>query len=209
MPPSRKRKLEHGVGAVVKCISRFIHPSAPICEKIPNREKNHVLEDLILTGEGEKVIRRGTQEKPVYFMTHHDFENVEFYAFKRYVTVITEGPPEQMFRQNTEVNNEAVTAQHHSEVRVGQSDLTVGNLDSSIGLENLPVTNEMMRELQMQGITVDDDNMPAEENIPLPNAPVEDNIDWNWRSEGIICPRRAQNIPNTRARFKQFSDNEI
>ena len=70
-----------------------MHPSAPLHEKILNRHKNHVLEDLIVTGEGTRIIWQESQEKPVSLMLHPNFEDVEFFAFKQYATMVTKGPP--------------------------------------------------------------------------------------------------------------------
>ena len=77
--------LRFGVVGVVSCMSRFIHPSKPICEKYPNSPKAHKLEDLILIAESEISIQRGGGLAKVYKLSHLNFPDVIFYAAKRYV----------------------------------------------------------------------------------------------------------------------------
>ena len=47
-------KRRPGTGAVAHCLSHYIHPSAPIREKNPNRAKGHTLTNLFINGRAEK-----------------------------------------------------------------------------------------------------------------------------------------------------------
>ena len=85
-------RLSFGVGGVVSCMSRFIHPRKPIREKYPNCPKAHKLGDLILIAESEISIQRGGGLAKVYKCSHLKFPDVIFYAAKRYVHMTLEGP---------------------------------------------------------------------------------------------------------------------
>ena len=64
-----------------------------------------------------------------------------------------------------------------------------------------------MVDLRRQGISIDDDNDPAPENVPRQgeNTTCTD----NWRREGIIFPRKAGNLQNSFASFRQYSHDAI
>ena len=125
-------RLRFGVGGVVSCMSRFIHPSKPICETYPYRPKAHKLEYLILIEESEISIRRGGGLAKVYKFLHLNFPDVIFYAAKRYVHMTLEGPAEDFF-----VVVEATVPQVRRQVN-----LTAGD----------------MADLRRQGIATDNDN---------------------------------------------------
>jgi hypothetical protein len=68
-----------------------------------------------------------------------------------------------------------------------------------------------MAELRRQGIAIDDDNDPAPENIPVGGEEpqhVVDNLNWKGE-EGIICPRKAANLPNSFAGFTHYSRDAV
>ena len=79
------------------CISQFIHPSKPIREKYPNCLKMHKIENLVLTAEAEKTIRRNSGVSNVYTFSHDDFEGVDFCAAQRYVSFPKEVREEDFF----------------------------------------------------------------------------------------------------------------
>ena len=66
---------------------------------------------------------------------------------------------------------------------------------------------EDMVELFRQGITTDDDNDLAQENVPRHGETTTDS--GNWRRERIICPRKARNLQNTFASFIHYSHDSI
>ena len=80
---ARKYKsLCHGIGAQCRVISRFVHPSAPIRAKYINLTKDHKMEFVVLIRESLKIVRRGAAAVPVFFFSHPDFDDGEFYTAK-------------------------------------------------------------------------------------------------------------------------------
>ena len=62
-------------------------------------------------------------------------------------------------------------------------------------------------ELRRQGISINDGNNTAPENVPRQG---DTNADTgNWRREGIICPWKAGNLQNYFASFRNYSYNAI
>ena len=92
----------------MSCISRFIHPSALIRKKYPNRAKTHKLANLVLTGEAEKMIRRNSGVSNMYTFSHADFKGVEFYAARQRVLLTREGREEDFFVRNEEEEDDEV-----------------------------------------------------------------------------------------------------
>ena len=125
-------RLRFGVGRVVICMSRFIHPSKPICEKYPNRPKYHKLEDLILIAESEISIRRGGVLAKVYKFSHLNFLDVIFYAAKWYVHMKLEGSAEDFF-----VVVEATVPQVRREVNETEINSRIGGVDATTDIPNL------------------------------------------------------------------------
>ena len=76
---------------------------------------------------------------------------------------------------------------------------------------NLNLTYEDMADLWRQGIAVNDENDPAPKTFPIPvNSPLTQPEDENsWRYEGIIFPRRSNNLNNTNTVFKNSTREEV
>ena len=89
----------------------------------------------------------GGDMKPVYFFTHTDLGDDQFYVVKRFAVVTKEGP-EAGFFSNVENNDEEV------QVPAATND----------------VQEDIARFLR-DGFMVDDDNMPAPENVPNNETP--------------------------------------
>ena len=64
-----------------------------------------------------------------------------------------------------------------------------------------------MVELRRQGISIDDDNDPAPENVPQKGE--NTTRTGNWTREGIICPRKAGNLQNYFASIRNYSHDAI
>ena len=90
-------KLCAGVGAVMSVMSKFVHPGKPICDKHPNRPKNHKLQGVVLVEVDAKVVRQGANEILVFVFTHFDFTDQQFYVANRYIHVIKEGEEDSIF----------------------------------------------------------------------------------------------------------------
>ena len=82
--------LRAGVGAVASVISKFVHPSKPLCDKYPNRTNNHKLQWVVLVDIDAKVVRRGANVILVFVFTHSDFSDQKFYVAKQYIHMIKE-----------------------------------------------------------------------------------------------------------------------
>jgi hypothetical protein len=75
---------------------------------------------------------------------------------KRYLNVVTEGPPQSFFDQST------------------GNDATIAEATDKAAPSMPPPTNNHNEDIQAfaaLGAIVDDDNLPAPENIPSPNEP--------------------------------------
>ena len=106
---------------------------------------------------------------------------------KRYLNVVTEGPPQSFFDQST--GNDATIAEA---------------ADEAVPIMP-PRTNDHNEDIQAftaLGAIVDDDNLPAPENIPTPNEPSVRPGASNevfpadgWGFHGT-CPRKSNNHAN-------------
>ena len=97
MAPRSKR---HGVGASVKVLLKFLHPSELVRNKYPNLQSGQRLEGCTTIRQEVKHINRRDQLSLV--VTHNDFHNDEgnlheLHAVKRYFTVEEEGDPDLFF----------------------------------------------------------------------------------------------------------------
>ena len=202
-------RLRFGVGGFVSCMSRLIHPSKHISEKYPNRPKAHKLEDLILIVESKISIRRGGSLANVYKFLHLNLPDVIFYAAKRYVHMKLEVSSEEFF-----VVVEATLPQVRRQVNQTEIDSRIGGVDATTDIPNLNsgkpsnLTAGDMADLRRQCIATDDDNDTAPENIPGP-APASPNEQLTWKLDGIICPRRANNLQNLAACLMNYTREEV
>jgi len=199
MTPKRRR----GIGAVAHCLSRDIHPSAPIRAKNPNREKGHTLTNLFITRQADKTVHRGTDPKPCYLFTTEEYPDQAFFAMARYVHVDTKGPAIHLFTPAVPV----IPPMQPAEEEDSSDRMVEGEEGRVEGFQNGPLLPEHLVELRNAGIKVDDDNKPAPENIPGRMAPLT--VPVNWRSDGLICPRRSSNVTNAKSAFKLFSNAEF
>ena len=77
--------------------------------------------------------------------------------------------------------------------------------------QNSNLTSDDMADLWQQGISVDNNNYPVPENIPVTkNIPLPQLKDgYSWRPEIIICPRRSSSLHSTYDDFKNYSREEV
>jgi hypothetical protein len=144
-------KLHHGVGANCTILSKFIHPSEHVRTKHANLDKRHKT-SVIIVGEETKKVRRNDQK--CYTFRSDEYPNIILYAVKRYLNVVTEGPPQSFFDQST--GNDATIAEAADEAAPSMPPRTNDH-------------NEDIQAFTALGAIVDDDNLPAPENIPLPD----------------------------------------
>jgi hypothetical protein len=156
---SRKKRL--GNGATVSCFVRYLHPSAILRARFLNNYDKERLDGLSVYGREEKTISR--RKTDCVLVKHPDFPDQDFYVAKSRVKVQLEGPEDDFFDDPTSElaqngGNEEATAPEpapEAQLRFIQREHP-GDIVTA--------------ELRAQGITVDDDNDPAPENVPAPNA---------------------------------------
>ena len=179
---ARKKRL--GVGAVCTVITRLLHPREVVTEKYPNAGHSSKTEELKVIRKEVKVVNRRDQECVV--MHHPDLVDVELYAVVRYCSVTTEGPCSEFFvadgTPTEEIENEPPAEDE--------------------GLDPVPIVpaltgdlREDIARLRMEGFEVDDDNDPAEENVPAATQPTKDTLEstgyQQWDSKQS-CNRKAE-----------------
>ncbi len=143
-------KLHHGVGANCTILSKFIHPSEHVRTKHANLDKGHKTSVIIV---GEETVKVRRKDQKCYTFRSDEYPNIVLHAVKRYLNVVTEGPPQSFFDQST--GNDATIAEAADE-----------------GAPNMPPrTNDHSEDIHAftaLGAIVDPDNLPASENIPPP-----------------------------------------
>jgi hypothetical protein len=178
-----KKKKQAGVGAKASCFARFVHPSAAIRQFFPTNQKSNKLDNLLITGEDIKVVRRRSPPTP-YFLFRQ-----ELYANKRNVVITEEGHPEHFFAAVVAppLPAEQIEAeQQQATERIEGADVTDNALQ---GMTHGNLSAQDMTELQNQGITVDDDNLPVEENDIGPVIQAVETAGIDWTVNGL-CKRR-------------------
>ena len=188
------------MGATASCLARFIHPSAPIREKYPNTNRKERPTNLFITGRQVRSICRGSKAIEAYLLHHNDFENVDFYAASQNVTITAEGPSESLFEAPIRVNDDKNAAVER-EREENSEERKLLPLSVSAGRN---MTRDNFLELRNARFTVDDNNEPVPENIPVAttvDAVADTAIDRNtidaedwgfdcvdqWRTSGSEC----------------------
>ena len=147
----RIKRLRHGVGAKISVYKKFLHPRPAVSKRYPNATKNDVLEVLAI-GQEEKVVCKRLQV--CITMRHDDFDDGQIlHAVTRFCKVTEEGPVESLF--DTIPTNDV---ENDENVAVGGVENEEREIPSML--------NEDVSNFRAQGLSVDDDNEPAPENIP-------------------------------------------
>jgi hypothetical protein len=181
----KMKKLHHGVGAMGTILTKFIHPSENVRAKHLNLDKRGHSTIILLVGKESKKVNRKDQE--CYIFRSDDYPNVLLHAVKRYVKVTHEGPPEEFFDMDDNGPNKP---------------------EATVGEERAmpPRTHVLDEELQnfvALGANIDDDNLPAPENVPTISTPTQQPgrssnavfPEDGWGFQGK-CPRKADNNMN-------------
>ena len=66
-------KLHASVCVVASVMSKFVLPSKPIQNNVPNWPNNYKLKGVVLVREDVKVIRRGVDAVLIFVFNHADF----------------------------------------------------------------------------------------------------------------------------------------
>jgi len=188
-------KMTMGVGAAVSIRVRYLHPSLVIRNFYPNQQHGQRLENCRVIRQEVKKINR--KDKLAIIVKHDDFKNgeehVELHAIPRWFKVTAEGNPDLFF---TDVVNDGAEG---AAVPAGeqQQDATPQQILLSAVSRRVDV-NDLR---SIPGIQVDDDNLPAPENVPVAGETVTDDIYSPWGHDGI-CYRRTAGGEKTAARVK-------
>ena len=178
-----RKKL--GVGAVCRCPVKYLHPQKDVQEKVIKATRQTKVSGLIVLRQEIKRVNRRQQMCVVF--RHNDWPDQELYTVKRWAKsgVVEEGDPEKLFDSPaapTLAPNENVPPlnSNENEERGDAIPAAVFNL----GQGTAP-SNEDIAYVRGLGFDVDDDNMPAPENIPEPNVPRPTDYGQTWGWDGI------------------------
>jgi hypothetical protein len=183
-------KLRHGVGANCTVLTKFIHPSEHVRALHTNLDKGHKT-SVILIGQATVKVRK--KEQKCYTFRSDDYPNLVLHAVLRYLIVVTEGPEATFF--NTPTGNDATNVE-------------AAAVEGPIMPPRTNDHNEDIQAFTALGAIVDDDNLPAPENVPPPNEPRRPGAsnavfsEDGWGFQGT-CPRKSNNHANRGASINQ------
>jgi hypothetical protein len=189
--------LTMGIGAVATALARLIHPSEHIRRVYPNAPTTLRLSDLRIVCLDVKKI--GKKDKEVVVFTSDEVKNennelLELYAAKRFVKVLTEGPsggffnalpPKLPFDSGTESEAEELPSHIVALIKNGR------NADA----EDIKLIEG--------SVPIDDDRLPAPENIPTEDdeeLSVEAVMGNKFGHSGV-CNRQKEGASNMRAKL--------
>ena len=193
-----RKKKSMGVGANVKVLLRFIHPSAEIRAKYVNPSKGERLCDCLVVKKGKKVVNR--KEQAVIFFRHDEFPNIDLYAVTRYISIVEEGPSTDYF--NDEETDEAVEGEDNNEEPEIEEDTTI--TDAILRINRLRIGGEVeTSEFENAGLVVDNDNDPLPENAPTGRNNTDNECSYEeWGHSGICYRKNAVGNTNTLPQLK-------
>ena len=194
------RKKRQGVGAKYSVLLKYLHPAKYFSEKFVNYSKKERLEECVAFRQEVRTVNR--KEQVVILLRHDDHAEQDIYACRRWVKVVEEGAVEHMF-DGEDLQVPAAEVVNENEVEgeaIHESVFQSGGHAEDIAL------------VRAQGLDIDDDNMPAPENIPVevvPNDtlrivdPEHTEEGWGWSG---IDHRKQLNISNVRAAISGVSN---
>jgi hypothetical protein len=172
-----------GKDALISCFIKYLHPRKIIGDFFPNADKSQCLENLLVCRQETKNIRG--KEATVIVMVSHSVQRndelIELHSVPKHLKIIIKGPPEYFFT--------APVAADTSEAAL--EELFDPNLWRYMDQDHVDATDAA--EVAGLGVEVDDDNVPAPENVALPGEQVPD-IFHAWGHSGICyrCQTNAQ-----------------
>ena len=178
---ARRTKKRLGKDAKVSVLSRYLHPSRLISSTLPNKETNHRLEDCIVVRMVVKKVNR--RDQLVVVMKHdsfktHDGAYEDIYTVPRWCKVMEEGPSEAYFH----VDNGQAILQEALEENTADDDVELPAIIAQIDHRGFRDGDL----LQMDGqVEVDDDNLPAPENVLIVDDANVDDVFVEWGHDGV------------------------
>ena len=184
------------VGASVKVLLKFLHPSELVRNKYLNLQSGQWLEGCTTIRQEVKCINRHDQLSLV--VTHNDFHDDEgnlheLHAVKHYFTVGEEGDPDLFF--------DAATLGQEPE---GQQVLLQPVINADMNGVNHGGANELITALTGV-VEIDDNNEPAPKNIPVPeSARTSPILHSSWGHSGF-CFHKQEGLPNKTLQSCQYN----
>ena len=190
-----KKRL--GVGAKCTVSLCFLHPKDKIAEKIPNQTKSQMLLVRVVQERMEKPIRHKAMQCVMF--RHEDFGGQLLWCMEKYVKVDVEGPKGTFFDA---LHVEAMQGQEQATQSNNNGGGSGGGQEEAIELPQAILDVIQSPHLDVDDIRaaenvapmVDDDNMPAVENIPQQdtnNNNDNNDIMLGWEHSGICECRTA------------------
>ena len=186
----------HGVGAIVLALLRFIYPSKHICNKFPNVVQDQQLENCVTI---RQEVKKVSQKEQLVLVGHHeDFTNpddsyIELHGVKQYWKVSQEGHPDYVF-DAIATTDEKANSQEEALMPEAVSEHINGNSRTTETIQGL-----------CNVVDVDDDNEPAPENIPQSTDPTSSLLNTEWGHSGF-CNRKSLTMPNNGAKLNFHVD---
>ena len=149
-----------GVGAKTSCLSKFLHPSEQIRNIYPNPVAGHRLEGCVVV---QQEMKSMSQKDQLCIVVHHDDfkagdDHIKLHAVKHYFRVMKEGDPDLFFDIAPTTDN--------GEANEAQTPLPTAVDEAINGRSEEVNTIEAL-----QGVVeTENDNEPAEENVPTTTA---------------------------------------
>ena len=184
----------HGVGAIVLALLRFIHPSEHIRNKFPNVVQGQQLENCVTIQQEVKKV--SLKEQLVLVVHHEDFENpvdsyIKLHGIKQYWKVSQEGHPDYFFYAIV-TTDENANSQEDALMPEAVSEHINGNSHTTETIQAL-----------CDVVDIDDDNKPAPENIPQSTDPTSSLLNSEWGHSGF-CYRKSLTMPNNGRKLNVF-----
>ena len=179
-------------------MARFFHPSDKIRAKWPNENKRQLVNVLVI-GEGQRFVNRKNQWCYIVRIPEID-DGSEFHIVKKsFMVDVAHAQPflGETSRKGTQQNQPAAMSGAVNELWAAGCNIVTnigGNLEGDLN------------DCHHQGITVDDDNEPAPENIPAPNlrnkldpnTGLNEGQSWGWNG---ICYCKTMTLMKEKATF--------
>jgi Transposase IS4 len=184
--PRSKKKI--GIGAIVECFARFLHPSDQIRRRFVNMKSSLRLKNLVVVGkEVKKVNKKMVDCIVVHSEEVKDNDNyICLHAAIKHFTVTTEGPAEEIFGE--EAIAEPINVVPEEETNILPSEVAAILQRNNFDEHDMTVLEN--------NIQIDDDNAPAPENIPDDNEQPNECTYNEWGHDGICFRRLTGSVNN-------------